>query len=121
MTDEEKLRLNQLMIDIDEFDQNKTDKNITGEDDSQEKDHTIIAEYNPYAVKLSEGDGFVPNNVETTRLKQIDLILEKKNTERSSSSRIFASSYFMSKSKLSNESVAPQDIFVYLKFKIVNS
>jgi hypothetical protein len=115
MTDDEKLRLNQLMIDLDEFDQEKNNKQITSENNSLETNQTIIAEYNPHSVKLSEGDGFVPNNIEINRLKQIDLILEKANTERSSSSRIFTTSNFFSKSKLSNsifESVAPQDIFV---------
>jgi hypothetical protein len=113
MTDEEKLRLNQLMIDIDEFDNKKITSD--SEDSSLESNQTIIAEYNPLSVKLSEGDGFVPNSVETNRLKQIDSILEKTNTERSSSSRVITSSYFFPKSKSSIttfETLAPQDILV---------
>ena len=75
MTDEEKLRLNQLMIDLDEFEKDKDkDKKKIIEEEIQDND-TIIAEYNPQAVKLAQGDGFVPDQGESNRLKQIDFIL----------------------------------------------
>jgi hypothetical protein len=113
MTDEEKLRLNQLMIDLDEFEKEKK-KPVAEEEVEMQTNDTIIAEYNPQAVKLAQGDGFLPDQSESNRLKQIDTILERKNSDRSGSSRNFLSS-FVSKSKLSSsifEVVAPQELLV---------
>jgi len=84
MTEEEKARLNELLLDIDEFDQREAK---TNGDISQQQ--TLVVEYNPFVVSVSQGDGFTPEVGVLERLKQIESELEKKTYSRlSSSSRV---------------------------------
>jgi hypothetical protein len=79
MTEEEKSRLNEIMLDIDSFgDTNKQAAIKEGTEENQ----TIIVDYNPFAVSLLQGDGFTPEKNDLDRLKHIDSVIEKRNTSR---------------------------------------
>lgn len=74
MTQEEKQRLNELLLDADDF-----DKDQRGIEQDKNTENSYVVEYNPYAVSLAEGDGFTPEKFESDRLKQIDSVLEKRS------------------------------------------
>lgn len=59
MTEEEKARLNELLLDTDETDEKNKKNNFIkeGADDNA----TYLVEYNPFSVSLAEGDGFTPD------------------------------------------------------------
>ena len=63
MTEEEKQRLNELMLDMEEHDaNNKNNKsNNLAIHEGNEENPTYLVEYNPYSVSLAEGDGFTPD------------------------------------------------------------
>ena len=52
MTEDEKHRLNELMVDMDEYDSNKNRLAINEESEDHE---TVVVEYNPFAVTLTQG------------------------------------------------------------------
>jgi hypothetical protein len=84
MTEEEKARLNELLLDIDEFDQREAKAN-----GGTSQQQTVVVEYNPFVVNVAQGDGFTPEVGDLERLKQIESELEKKTYSRlSSSSRV---------------------------------
>lgn len=56
MTDEEKARLNELLL---EDNEDKNKQNFIKE--GGEENPTYLVEYNPYSVALAEGDGFTPD------------------------------------------------------------
>ncbi len=58
MTEEEKARLNELLLDAEDSEE-KNKKNFIkeGADDNA----TYLVEYNPFSVALAEGDGFTPD------------------------------------------------------------
>ena len=56
MTEDEKHRLNELMVDMDEYDTNKNRLAINGDTEDNE---TVVVEYNPFAVTLTQGLYFV--------------------------------------------------------------
>ncbi len=61
MTEEEKQRLNELMLEMeDQDDKNNKSNNLTIHDGNEENP-TYIVEYNPYSVSLADGDGFTPD------------------------------------------------------------
>jgi hypothetical protein len=86
MTEEEKQRLNELLLDIEQFDTNlKSNKRIlnTINEQSQIEDESNsgvnnLVEYNPFLVSLAQGDGFTPDKTDLERLKEIDSRLEKR-------------------------------------------
>ncbi|CAF0747365.1 unnamed protein product [Brachionus calyciflorus] len=98
MTDEEKQRLNEILLDLDNLENNDKNKNnlgiMNGGDNS-----TLLVEYNPMSVNLAEGDGFTPNHDELEKLKRINTALEKRNYSRNTSSRV---SGMLSQSQFSN-------------------
>jgi hypothetical protein len=109
MTEEEKARLNELLLDIDEFEQRETKTN--GNNSQQQ---TVVVEYNPFVVNVAQGDGFTPEVGDMERLKQIESELEKKTCSRlSSSSRVSAlSSAQMFSHKYSvNSNVIEADVY----------
>lgn len=85
MTDEEKQRLNELLLDMDNFDNDKTRSNLA---QPEGESATFIVEYNPNAISLAQGDGFTPNKDEMEKLKRINTALEKRNYSRLTTSRI---------------------------------
>jgi hypothetical protein len=78
MTEDEKSRLNEIMLDIDGFGDNKQVAIKEGSEENQ----TLIVDYNPFAVSLVQGDGFTPEKNALERLKHIDSVLEKRNSSR---------------------------------------
>ena len=50
MTEDEKHRLNELMVDMDEYDKNRLAIN----EENDESD-TVVVEYNPFAVSVTQG------------------------------------------------------------------
>ena len=52
MTEDEKHRLNELMIDMDEYD---TNKNRLAINENEDENETVVVEYNPFAVSLTQG------------------------------------------------------------------
>jgi hypothetical protein len=52
MTEDEKHRLNELMVDMDEYD---TNKNRLAINEDTEDNETVVVEYNPFAVTLTQG------------------------------------------------------------------
>ncbi|RNA22814.1 fibrous sheath-interacting 1, partial [Brachionus plicatilis] len=82
MTEEEKQRLNEILLDMDSVDA----KNSNVSQLNQE--NVMIVEYNPRLVVLSDGDGFKPNQDELEKLKRINTALEKRNYSRSTISRV---------------------------------
>jgi len=107
MTDEEKARLNELLLDIDEFDQREAKAN----GNTSQHQQTVVVEYNPFVVNVVQGDGFTPDVGDLERLKQIESELEKKTYSRlSSSSRVSAlsSSQLFSKQSINSNVIEPE-------------
>jgi hypothetical protein len=77
MTEEEKKRLDELLVD-----NNKDEKEFTIEYDKRTDTHDQIVDYNPLEIKLQAGDGFTPNLSEQQRLNEIDNRLESRNYSR---------------------------------------
>jgi hypothetical protein len=77
MTEEEKKRLDALLVDND-----KDEKEFTIEYDKRTDTHDQIVDYNPLEIKLQAGDGFTPNLSEQQRLNEIDNRLESRNYSR---------------------------------------
>lgn len=73
MTEDEKLRLNELLIDTDNID-TKSD----AIENNQNQEISELIEYNPFAVAVVPGDGFTPNKQEGARLHEINSSLEKR-------------------------------------------
>lgn len=86
MTDEEKQRLNEILLDMDNFDAKKS--NIV----QINQDNEMIVEYNPRSIELLDGDGFKPNRDELEKLSRINTALEKRNYSRNSHSRVSGTS-----------------------------
>jgi hypothetical protein len=84
MTDEERQRLNELMIDMDEVaaakkpDLTPSSKSEMLESEESNSSQQIVVEYNPMAVQVAQGDGFTPDPSDSHRLKQIDSVLERR-------------------------------------------
>lgn len=85
MTEEEKQRLNELLLDMDNLDNQNNNTNIN---QLNEDNGTLLVEYNPMLVNLADGDGFKPNQDELEKLKRINTALEKRNYSRSTNSRV---------------------------------
>ena len=77
MTEDEKKRLDELLVDND-----KDEKEFTFEYDKKTETHDQIVDYNPFEIKLQAGDGFTPNLSEQQRLNEIDNRLESRNYSR---------------------------------------
>lgn len=76
MTEEEKSRLNELMLELEDSDEKKNKNSLIGEGNES----TYLVEYNPNDVVLAEGDGFTPDK--SDRLREIDSKLERINLSR---------------------------------------
>ena len=61
MTEDEKHRLNELMIDMDEYD---TNKNRLAINENEDENETVVVEYNPFAVSLTQGQSLL--NIKNT-------------------------------------------------------
>lgn len=86
MTDDEKQRLNELLLDMDNYDSDKQRSLLNQIPESDNS--TFLIEYNPSAVSLAQGDGFTPNKDELDKLKRINTALEKRNYSRLTTSRV---------------------------------
>ena len=91
MTDEEKQRLNELLLDTEELD-NEKPKMVLNE--GSEENPSYVVEYNPFAISLAQGDGFTPDKSELDRLKEIETKLEKRNFSRMANSGMISSNRF---------------------------
>ncbi len=108
MTDEEKQRLNELLIDLEEFDTNKQKVCLS---EGGEENPTLIVEYNPFTVSLMQGDGFTPDKIDSERLREIDTRLEKRNFSRLTSfGNDIKSSAHSSFSKISKSAISSHNV-----------
>ena len=79
MTDEEKHRLNELMLDMEQFDTNSNSaKMLANSNEEANDENNNLVEYNPFSVSLALGDGFTPDKNDYDRLKEIDTRLERR-------------------------------------------
>ena len=78
MTDEEKQRLNELMLDMEQFDTNSNAKMLANSNEEGNDENNNLVEYNPFSVSLAQGDGFTPDKNDYERLKEIDTRLERR-------------------------------------------
>ncbi len=64
MTEDEKQRLNEIMLDMEEFEDVKENKNKDQFMIEEKNENTnYLVEYNPYTILLAEGDGFTPDRI----------------------------------------------------------
>ena len=122
MTDAERQRLDELLLEDDLNNKNNANSQageidnklqqqqavangvVDGSVDGGESNNTILVEYNPGKVSLANGDGFMHESRVADRLKEIDTRLEKRNYSRLSSSRNTEFSYISNKFKFSTAS-----------------
>ncbi len=113
MTDIERQRLDELLLDIDKFDANH--KSI--QPDAIDPDtNTHIVEYNPFSVCLAPGDGFTPDEAEAAKLREIDTRLERRMSRLNSGAygSVASSSRLSTTTKKSNSTQHTVDADVYL-------
>ena len=113
MTEEEKQRLNEILLDMDNL---ENDKNNTNLNELNGENGTLLVEYNPMLVTLADGDGFKPNQDELEKLKRINTALEKRNYSRSTNSRV---SGMISQSQFNNPHVIESDAYYGLMVNIL--
>jgi hypothetical protein len=77
MTEDEKKRLDELLSDID-----KIGNDVDIEFDEKTQEQVQVVEYNPFEVKVADGDGFLPTKAEQERLKKIDQKLDTRDLSR---------------------------------------
>lgn len=85
MTPEEKIRLNELMADIEESENSANGnepKQILDTFVGENNNLTYLVNYDPSLVAIDQGEGFTPNRDEAERLKQIDTIIDTKIVSR---------------------------------------
>jgi hypothetical protein len=86
MTDVEKQRLNELLLDMDEFPKGTAQPEVANSAtpgqkviENEEDNSQIMVEYNPFVIQLVQGDGFTPDRNDSERLKHIDSVLERRS------------------------------------------
>lgn len=82
MTEEEKQRLNELLIGMEEFD-TATRSLEEGKNQNQpavEQEEARLVEYNPFAVSLVPGDGFTLDKSDENRMREINTRLERRGS-----------------------------------------
>lgn len=110
MTDEEKQRLNEILLNLDNTDTRHSDMVQLNQENE------MIVEYNPRSIELSDGDGFKPNRDELEKLSRINTALEKRNYSRNSNSRVSRTSQSQF-SSFNVEQDAYHGLLVILKFR----
>lgn len=105
MTDEEKQRLNELLLDMDNNFMTQSSKEETS--DVGADGSLTVVDYNPYSVQLIQGEGFTPDHIESDRLRHIDTVLENRRSNLSIVSRYssMTNNHTTSNSKLSSSAI----------------
>ncbi len=113
MTDLERQRLDELLIDLDKFD---ISQNSSQPDSIEPETNTHIVEYNPFSVSLAPGDGFTPDEHQAAKLRDIDTRLERRMSRINSciNGSVASSSRLSTTTKKSNTTQHTIDAEVYL-------
>ncbi len=115
MTETEKQRLNELLLEIDDLNSAESNK-VVAQNDEDNNNSQLIVEYNPSNIQLAQGDGFTPDKNEQERLRQIETALSNRRQNSTSINSRYSSlgSKNSSVSNInSNTTIEPNDAYAY--------